>query len=189
MTDVSQAHGIQQAPLFGPLQTAALLQGEILLTPKPHSAWGGAITASMYLPIKRVIAWQKITHYPNWVHYFPDLTHSEVMPRGATEVGKRAAKRLYQAASKNFLVFSAQVEIYLKVIETTYQRVQFHLESGSFNDFSADLNLQDYGEGTLLTYSVQATPTIPVPAIFIDQALKADLPANMRTMRQHLCQG
>ncbi len=174
-----------------PRQIAALLKGEILLSTQPHSAWGGAVTASMYLPLKRAIAWQKLTHYPNWVNYFPAMTHSEIISKdavtSATAASKRVAKRLYQRASKNFFLFSAKVEIYLKVIETAYQRIQFNFESGSFNDFSADLNLQDCGDGTLLTYSVKATPTIPVPALFIEQAIQFDLPANMRNMRQELC--
>ncbi len=169
-----------------PRQATALLNGEILLVVRSHSAWGGAVTAHMYLPMKRAIAWQKLTHYPNWVNYFPALTHSEVIPKTATEAGKRVAKRLYQAASKNFLLFTAKVEIYLKVMETAYQRIQFQLESGNFHDFSADLHLQDCGDGTLLTYSVQATPTIPVPSLFIQQAIQLDLPANMRSMRQAL---
>jgi hypothetical protein len=169
-----------------PRQTTALLNGEILLVVRSHGAWGGAVTAHMYLPMKRAIAWQKLTHYPNWVNYFPAMTHSEVIPKTAAAASKRAVKRLYQAASKNFLMFSAKVEIYLKVMETAYQRIQFQLESGSFNDFSADLQLQDCGEGTLLTYAVQATPTIPVPSLFIQQAIQLDLPSNMRNMRQAL---
>jgi hypothetical protein len=100
---------------------------------------------------------------------------------------KRQVKRLYQAANKAFLLFTAQVEVYLKVLETQNQRIQFYLESGSFQDFSADLQLQTCGEGTVLTYSVQATPLIPVPGIFIEQAIQMDLPANLKQMRQVLC--
>ncbi|MBC7972166.1 MAG: cyclase, partial [Verrucomicrobia bacterium] len=96
-------------------------------------------------------------------------------------------KRLYQVASKAFLFLTAQVDIYLKVIETTQQQIQFRLESGSFHDFAADLTLEDYGDGTLLTYAVQATPTIPVPSVLIQQAIQMDLPNNLRTMRQVLC--
>jgi Polyketide cyclase / dehydrase and lipid transport len=187
MTDSMFIPTLNSSDIAEQNQNTALLKGEILLAVEPHSAWGGAVTARMYLPMKRAIAWQKLTHYPNWVSYFPAMTHSEVIPKGATEASKRAVKRLYQVASKNFYLFTAKVEVYLKVIETTYQRIQFHLESGSFNDFSADLKLQDYGDGTLLTYSVKATPTIPVPSLFIQQAIQADLPANMRNMRQEMC--
>jgi hypothetical protein len=61
------------------------------------------------------------------------------------------------------------------------------LESGSFNDFTADLALESCGEGTILTYSVQATPTIPVPSAFIQQAIRMDLPSNMKQMRNVIC--
>lgn len=171
-------------------EQVSLLKGEILLTTKPHTAWGGAVTARMYLPIARTLAWQQLTDYSRWVQYFPALTHSEVLRHGATGVAQPAAKdckRLYQVASKNFFLFTAQVDIHLNVLETAQQRIQFCLEAGSFKDFSADLKLQDYGNGTLLTYSVQATPAIPIPTVLIQQAIQLDLPDNMRTMRQVLC--
>lgn len=165
----------------------ALLQGEILLNTQPYTAWGGAVTARMYLQIDRARAWQQLTDYPRWVQYFPALTRSEVLQSGSNRKDEAGMKRLYQAASKNFLLFTAQVDIYLNVIETFQQRIQFCLESGSFNDFTADLRLQEWGKGTILTYSVQATPTIPVPAILIEQAIQLDLPTNLRNMRQVLC--
>lgn len=162
----------------------ALLQGEILLETKPHSAWGGAVSAQMYLPVARSLVWQHLTDYPRWVHYFPDLTHSEVLHSAST-----GCKRLYQVACKAFLFLSVQVEIYLNVFEVVQQQIKFKLEKGSFHDFSADLRLQDAGAGTILTYSVQATPTIPVPSLFIEQAIRLDLPANMQKMRQVICTG
>ena len=82
------------------------------------------------------------------------------------------------------------MEIYLKVIETAHtawQQIQFQLERGNFHDFAATLKLEDFKTGTLLTYSVQATPTIPVPSQLIQEAMRLDLPANMRKMRQVLC--
>lgn len=164
-------------------QQKALLSGEVLLETRTHSAWGGACTASMYLPCARSHAWQQLTDYPRWVHYFPDLIRSEVINRGDS----LKSKRLYQIARKAFLMFSAEVEIYLKVIEVVQQQIQFRMEKGSFNDFTADLKLQDWSNGTLLTYSVQATPTIPVPSLFIQQAMHLDLPTNMRKMRQVIC--
>lgn len=168
-----------------------LLSGEIMLRTRSYSAWGGAVTAQMYLPLERSIAWRQLTDYPRWVQYFPALTRSEIITPNDFRLGKRSAKdgckRLYQVASKAFLFLTAQVDIYLKVVETTHQQIQFQLESGSFHDFAADLTLQDYGDGTLLTYSVQATPTIPVPSVLIQQAIQMDLPANMRRMRQVLC--
>lgn len=166
-------------------QQAAMLSGEIVLQTRSHSAWGGACTAGMYLPCKRSHAWQQLTDYPRWVNYFPDLIRSEVIHRGDHLTGK--SKRLYQIARKAFLMFTAEVEIYLKVFETVQQQIQFRMEKGSFIDFAADLKLQDLGNGTLLTYAVQATPTIPVPSLFIQQAMTFDLPANMKKMRQAIC--
>lgn len=163
----------------------ALLRGEILLQTRSHSAWGGACTASMYLPITRSQAWQQLTDYSRWVHYFPDVIKSEELrPVDSFTSG---SKRLYQMARKAFLMFTAEVEIYLRVIEVVQQQIQFRMEKGSFVDFSADLKLQDCGSGTLLTYSVAATPLIPIPSMFIQQAMHMDLPANMQRMRQVLC--
>ncbi|KAM3089610.1 SRPBCC family protein [Phormidesmis sp. 146-35] len=173
----------------GQIDRIALLQGEVLLTTRAYSAWGGAVTARLYLPLTPDQVWQQLTDYPRWTQYFPDVTHSQVLHSGinASNSAKRQVKRLYQSASKAFLVFSAQVEIYLKVLETHHQRVQFYLESGSFSDFFADLSLEAYENGTVLTYSVQATPTIPVPGLLIEQAIRLDLPTNLRQMRRVMC--
>lgn len=166
----------------------ALLQGEILLSTRAYSAWGGAVTAQMYLPLAPAQVWQQLTDYPRWTQFFPDITRSEVLSPGITSaLLKRQVKRLHQTASRAFLFFTAQVEIYLKVLETQHQRVQFYLESGSFSDFVADLQLQACGDGTLLTYSVQATPTIPIPSLLIEQAIQMDLPTNLKQMRQVIC--
>jgi carbon monoxide dehydrogenase subunit G len=186
---ISAANAISSAAT--PLALSDLLKGEILLKTRPHSAWGGAVTAQMYLPAPLQEVWQQLTDYSRWTQYFPDITRSEVIHHGIQSVSsstlKRQVKRLYQAASKAFLFFSAQVEVHLKVLETQHQRIQFFMESGSFNEFSADLELQSCGEGTILTYSVQATPAIPVPGAIIQQAIQMDLPSNMRQMRQVIC--
>jgi hypothetical protein len=160
----------------------SLMQGEILVQTRPYSAWGGAVTACMYLPLVRSHVWQQLTDYPRWVQYFPDITKSEVLQKGKV-------KRVYQAAQKAFLFFTAQVEIYLDVVEELGQRIQFRFEKGSFHDFNANLELIDCNGGTLLTYTVQATPNIPIPSIFIQQAMNLELPENMRRMRQVLCKG
>ncbi len=159
-----------------------LMQGEILLETQGHTKNGGAVQASMYVPLMRSHVWQQLTDYPRWVQYFPDVTKSVVLHRGEV-------KRLYQAAQKAFLFFTAKVEIYLDVVEELGQRIHFRLEKGSFEDFSADINLQDCGKGTLLTYAVKATPDIPIPSLIIQQAMNFELPANMRKMRQVLCKG
>lgn len=162
-------------------ERAALLQGEILLKTQAHTAWGGAVTAWIYLPLGRSRVWQQLTDYPLWVKYFPDLTHSQVLDF------TQGSKRLYQVASKAFLCLSIQVEAYLRVVEIVHRKIHFRLEKGSFGDFDADLELQDFDTGTLLTYSVKATPSIPVPSFFIQQAIHLELPANMRQMRQVMC--
>ncbi len=159
-----------------------LMEGEILVETQGHTRNGGAVQASMYVPLMRSNVWQQLTDYPRWVQYFPDVTKSVVLHRGDV-------KRLYQAAQKAFLFFTAKVEIYLDVVEDLGQRIHFRLEKGSFEDFSADINLQDCGDGTLLTYAVKATPDIPIPSLIIQQAMNFELPANMRKMRQVLCKG
>ncbi|MBD6616241.1 cyclase [Komarekiella sp. 'clone 1'] len=161
-----------------------LVQGEILVQTRSHKAWGGAVTAWMYLPMVRSQVWQQLTDYPRWVQYFPDITKSEVMSMSRGEV-----KHLYQAAQKAFFFFTAQVEIYLNVVEVLGQQIQFQMEKGTFEDFTANLELKDCGNGTLLAYTVQATPLIPIPSVFIQQAMNFELPTNMRKMRQVLCKG
>lgn len=172
-------------------QRRSLMNGEILLKTRSYTAWGGAVTAQIYLPVSPTQVWQQLTDYPRWTLFFPDITRSEVVHNGvggssATAL-KRQVKRIYQKASKAFLFLTAQVEIHLKVLETQQQRIQFYLESGSFHDFSADLQLQACEDGTILTYSVQATPMIPIPGMFIEQAIQFDLPTNLKQMRQVIC--
>jgi len=171
-------------------EAIALTKGEILLQPRPYSAWGGAVTARMYLPLHRQAVWKQLVDYPRWVQYFPDVMRSEVVGTLSASQGcGDRGWRLYQSARKTFLFLVADVEAWLTVFETTERQIQFHLDSGSFTDFVADLQLQDFSNGTLLSYSVQATPTIPVPGLLIQQAIELDLPANLRNMRQVLCRG
>jgi hypothetical protein len=101
---------------LGQTEQTALMRGEILVQTRPHSTWGGAVTACMYLPMQRSQVWQQLTDYPRWVQYFPDVIQSEVLQRGEV-------KRLYQVARKAFLIFTAQVEIYLNVFEEVQQRI------------------------------------------------------------------
>ncbi|BAY20510.1 cyclase/dehydrase [Calothrix sp. NIES-2100] len=159
-----------------------LMEGEILVKTESHTAWGGAVTAWMYVPLVRSQVWQQLTDYPRWVQYFPDITRSEVLSKGE-------AKRLYQAAQKAFFFFTAQVEIYLNVVEVLGQQIQFRMEKGTFEDFKANLELQDCANGTILAYNVRATPNLLIPSIIIQQAMNFELPANMRKMRQVLCKG
>lgn len=164
---------------------AALRRGEILTETQPHTTWGGAVTARMYLPLLRETVWTQLTHYPRWLEYFPDMVRSEVLDQRPGETF------LYQSAQRRFLLLTVQVEVYLRVRERVRQershQLQFQLERGSFSDFSADLLLEDWQDGTLLTYTVRATPLIPVPSPLLQQAMRLDLPANLRQMRNALC--
>lgn len=174
-------------------QQAALLRGDVLIaTDNNHQGKGAAVTAQMYVPLVRSQLWEQLTDYGRWVHYFPDITHSRELEASVKQhvkqQSKRITRKLYQAARKAFILFTAQVEIYLHVVEHLHQSIQFRLERGSFADFAADLVLEDFGDGTLLTYSVKATPTIPAPKFLLEQAMRIDLPGNMKTMRQVLCQ-
>ncbi len=171
---------VLKSPALDRQQLQSLFNGEILLTTRPHRDWGAMVTAHFYLPIARTKVWAQLTDYRRWVEYLPVMSRSELLTGGNK-------KRLYQVASKSFLLFTAQVEIYLNVIETTHQQIQFQMESGSFQDFSANLLLQDSGSGTLLTYTVQATPAIPVPSMLLQQVIQLDLPDNLRHMRRVIC--
>jgi hypothetical protein len=57
----------------------SLMQGEIFLQTLPHTAWGGAVTAWMYLPLLRSHVWQQLTDYRRWVEYFPDIIKSQFL--------------------------------------------------------------------------------------------------------------
>ncbi len=165
---------------------AALLQGDILVASHPYQPCGGAAQAQMYLPVARSQVWTHLTNYSRWVQYFPDIVQSDLLERDMQLC--QQGHRLYQVARRTFFLFSAQVEVYLRVFEVIQQQIQFRLEQGSFKDFAADLTLKAYGKGTVLTYAVQATPTIPVPGVWVEQAIRQDLPNNMRQMRQVICQ-
>ena len=159
----------------------SLKQGEILLQTRPYMAWGGAFTVQVYLPLPRCQVWDKITNYPQWVNYFPAITQSKILTSGKD-------KSLYQAAAKNFLFLNVQVEIYLKVVETLHQNIQFQMIKGDFQEFTADLQLQDFLEGTRLIYSAQATPTLIIPSFLIEQALYLEVPVSLRQMRRVMCE-
>lgn len=164
---------------------AALLQGRIVVSSQGVRAQGGAVMAQMYLPLQRAQIWPQLTNYSRWTQYFPNIIHSEVLE--TVKTSSQRYRRLYQVGCKGFMMLTAQVEIYLRVVEVVCDRIQFRFERGTFSDFAADLTLQDFHHGTLLTYAVQATPLIPVPGFLIEQAMKHDLPGNMEQMRRVLC--
>ncbi|MEM9505615.1 MAG: SRPBCC family protein [Cyanobacteria bacterium P01_E01_bin.43] len=162
-------------------EVAALHRGRIFVETSPHGMTGGAVTAKMYVKAARADIWAQLTHYPRWTEFFPNITRSEVL------TSHQNSHRLYQVGRKAFLAIAAEVEIYLKVYEDAFHSIQFRLEKGTFRDFGADLTLQDWQNGTLLTYTVQATPLIPVPSFLVEQGMRQDLPSNMEHMRRALC--
>ncbi len=170
---------------FSASNQIALLRGDVLVTPQTLPDGAAAVRAHMYVPLPRTQIWPQVTNYRRWTQFFPNIIHSEVLE--TVKTASQRYRRLYQVGRKGFMVLSAQVEIYLKVFETACDRIQFRLEQGTFSHFAADLHLQDLNEGTLITYTVQAAPTIPVPVFLIEQAMKIDLPGNMKQMRQVLC--
>lgn len=172
------------APKLSTLETYQLRKGDVLVQTKPHTLCGGALNATMYLPKSRSHVWDSLTDYPRWSAYFPDVTQSRIIEDSKD---KKLGRRLYQAAEKSFLFINAQVNIFLRVFELEQQYIRFQFEKGSFSDFTADLRLSDFEEGTLLQYSVAATPLIPVPSFFVEQAMKMDLPVNLRNMRKEIC--
>ena len=137
----------------------------------------------MHIPLSRDVVWQQLTHYPRWTAFFPNITRSDV----TAELSPRS-KRITQAASKTFLMLNIEVEIQLQVDEIPQESIRFSMVDGgfSFRNFAAVIELKDVGNGTELSYTVQATPLIPVPAMFIEQAMKCDLPQNMRCLRRVL---
>ena len=159
----------------------ALHRGKILIETYSHGLMGGAVSAKMYVKDSRAELWKKLTNYSRWVEYFPNITRSEIV------ASNQNVHRLYQVGRKAFLAIAAEVEIYLKVYEDAFYSIQFRLEKGTFKDFGADLTLQDWQNGTLLRYTVQATPLIPVPSFLIEQGMRQDLPGNMEHMRKMLC--
>jgi carbon monoxide dehydrogenase subunit G len=162
---------------------SALISGEVMTHVHPHSHEGAAVTAIMHIPLSRDAVWQQLTHYPRWTAFFPNITRSDV----TAELSPRS-KRITQAASKTFLMLNIEVEIQLQVDEIPQESIRFSMVDGgfSFRNFAAVIELKDVGNGTELSYTVQATPSIPVPAMFIEQAMKCDLPQNMRCLRRVL---
>ncbi|XGB41296.1 MAG: cyclase [Nodosilinea sp. LVE1205-7] len=182
---ISSIERSPEADQFSPIQQVALLKGDILVMPGANAQGRAAVIAHMYVPLTRAQIWPQVTSYHRWPQFFPNIIHSEVLE--TVKTSSQRYRRLYQVGRKGFMALSAQVEVYLKVFETTCDRIQFYLEKGAFSHFTAHLSLRDLHQGTLLSYSVEAAPTLPVPGFLIEQAIKFDLPGNMGQMRQVLC--
>jgi hypothetical protein len=183
----ADAQGVVDLAQFSAYEQILLRRGDVLIVPQSRPQSPAAVMAHIYVPLDRSHIWPQVISYRRWTQFFPNITHSEVLESVKTTTYRY--RRLYQVGRKGFMMISAQVEIYLQVFETACEHIQFRLERGTFSYFDADLHLQDMGEGTLLTYRVQAAPTIPVPAFLIEQGMRIDLPGNMKQMRQVLCQG
>ncbi len=170
-----------------PKSQTALLNGEVITQIDHNTPAAAAVTATIHIPLTRDEVWQQLTNYSRWTAFFPDITRSDV----TAELSPRS-KRISQAACKTFLMLNIAVEIQLQVDEIPQESIRFSMvDSGgiSFRDFAAVLELKDLGNSTELSYTVQATPSIPVPGMFIEQAMKFDLPCNMRHLRKVLLQG
>ncbi len=176
----------QQARKTSSQVTSAPLNGTVITQIQPHTTAGAAVTATMNVPLTREQVWQQLTNYSRWTAFFPDITRSEVTAELSPQ-----SKRITQAACKTFLMLSIAVEIQLQIDEIPQESIRFSMVDGgvSFRDFAAVLELKDLGSSTELSYTVQATPSIPVPGLFIEQAMKFDLPNNMRHLRKVLLQG
>ncbi len=177
--------GAESLQRFSPTDQVALLKGDIIVTPLVSSGGGGAVMAHMFVPLSRGLIWPQLTNYRRWTQFFPNITQSEILE--TVKIGSQRYRRLYQVGCKGFMRLTAKVEIHLKVFENACDSIQFRFERGTFSHFAADLELRDLPSGTLLTYAVQANPTIPVPAFLVEQGMKLDLPSNMKQMRQVLC--
>jgi hypothetical protein len=167
------------------LEQSRLQKGEILTQSRLYSWWGGRVTAQIYLPQLRSLVWEALTDYDRWVDIFPHITQSEVI-----ESLSPFRKRLYQAAEKNFSLMTIAVHAELMVREYPQRRIWFVLEKPNrcFREFEAEVWLREVspGVGTFLSYTVQAAASLPIPAPFIQEAMRQDLPQNLAHLRSYL---
>jgi len=173
------------APVPTPAQLAELATGQVQVRSQASTSGVAAVSAQMLVPLPRAQVWTQVTRYSQWTQFFPNIVQSTLLETVRTPEGRY--RRLHQVGSKGFMMLTAQVEIYLRVYERPCEAVQFRFERGTFSQFAADLTLADGPGGTLVTYTVEAAPTIPVPTFLIEQGMKHDLPNNLRQMRQVLC--
>ncbi|MEY2976576.1 MAG: cyclase [Prochlorotrichaceae cyanobacterium] len=169
------------------LQQARLQQGEVLVQSRLYSLWGGMVAAQIYLSQARSLVWESLTDYDRWANIFPHVTKSVLLERQSP-----FRKRLYQAAAKKFALITIAVETELMVREYPQRRIWFHLEkpNNCFREFEAEVWLQEAPDsaGTFLNYTVQAAASLPIPAPFIQEAMRQDLPDNLLHLRDYLNQ-
>ena len=172
-------------PILTPRDKGQLDQGEILIQPQPYSFWGATVTAQIALKRSPKHLWSILSHYDQWVSIFPDVIKSQVLT-----VLNPHRKQICQSAQKQFGPMTIVVEAHLRVREYPPHRIWFQLEAPneSFQTFESALWLdpQPQDLGTYLTYRVAATPTLPIPSLFIQEAMRYDLPQNLRALRHYL---
>jgi len=167
------------------LEKSRLYGGEILTQSHLYSWWGGRVTAQIYLPQLRSLVWEALTDYDRWVDIFPHITQSTVLERLSP-----FRKRLHQAAEKTFSFMTIVVQTELMVREYPPRQIGFMLQkpNNSFREFEAQVLLREASpeEGTFLSYTVQAAASLPIPAPFIQEAMRQDLPQNLAHLRSYL---
>lgn len=167
------------------LEKSRLQKGEILTQSSLYSWWGGKVTAQIYLPQLRSLVWEALTDYDRWVDIFPHITQSVVLERLSP-----FRKRLHQAAEKTFAFMTIAVQTELVVREYPQRRIGFLLQSPNncFREFAAEVWLREASpdSGTFLRYTVQAAASLPIPAPFIQEAMRQDLPQNLDHLRSYL---
>jgi hypothetical protein len=164
-------------------EQAQLYQGEILLQSRLYSLWGGALTAQIYIPVSSGLVWKTLTQYDRWPGLFPPITKSVVVEEG------RFRKCIHQCAQKQFSVLTIAVEADLLVREYPDWCIRFNLmaPNWSFREFEAEIQIKPVrNTGTILQYQVQAAAALPIPALFIQEAMRHDLPENLRSLRAYL---
>ena len=99
-------------------------------------------------------------------------------------------KCLYQAAKKTFSLMTIAVDAELMVREYPQRRIWFVLQkpNACFREFEAEVWLREVSPvtGTFLSYTVQAAASLPIPAPFIQEAMRQDLPQNLAHLRSYL---
>jgi len=167
------------------LEQSCLQRGEILTQSRLYSWWGGKVTAQIYLPHPRSQVWETLTDYDRWVDIFPHITHSSIV-----ESLSPFRKCLYQAAKKTFSLMTIAVDAELMVREYPQRRIWFVLQkpNACFREFEAEVWLREVSPvtGTFLSYTVQAAASLPIPAPFIQEAMRQDLPQNLAHLRSYL---
>ena len=174
-----------ERPEFPIAQANRLRAGEVLVNSQLYSLWGGAVTVKIHVPCQRSVVWDYLTDYDRWPSFFPHITQSRLL-----QTVTPFRKRVHQGALKQFTLLKISVDAELTVREYPPYRIWFLLEepNHNFKEFEAEVWLTDTDndQGTFLSYTVQAAATLPIPAPFIQETMRQDLPDNLLALRQCL---